>query len=101
MNGCDKLLDIGRRQFLSGSAIATAGASRATVVPEVAKATACRAVLDYPSSRLALAGSKEFGCPCCKRTSWKRRLGRDRWHATSRTGFGASSTRCTPSLRSG
>ena len=44
MKGCDKLLDIGRRQFLSGSAIATPGASRATVVPEVAKATAYRAV---------------------------------------------------------
>jgi hypothetical protein len=42
MNGCDKLLDIGRRQFLSGSAIATAGASRATVVPEVAKRLAVR-----------------------------------------------------------
>ena len=33
MTRCDKLVDVGRRQFLRGSAIATAGAAAATVMP--------------------------------------------------------------------
>jgi arsenite oxidase small subunit len=50
---CNKLVDIGRRQFLRGGAISAAGAAAATLVaPSQAKAQAL-ARLDYPSNRLA------------------------------------------------
>lgn len=52
MKSCDKLVEIGRRQFLRGGAIATAGAAAATIAPKSAKAQAGSALLDYPSSRL-------------------------------------------------
>ncbi len=52
MKGCDKLVEIGRRQFLRGGAIATAGAAAATIAPTAARAKAGSALLDYPSSRL-------------------------------------------------
>lgn len=50
---CDKLVDIGRRQFLRGGAIATVGAAVATVVPQEAKAQVGTARVSYPSNRLA------------------------------------------------
>lgn len=53
MKGCDKLVDVGRRQFLRGGALATAGAAAATVVPTQAKARPGMALLEYPSSRLS------------------------------------------------
>lgn len=52
MKSCDKLVEIGRRQFLRGGAIATAGAAAATIAPTSAKAQVGSALLDYPSSRL-------------------------------------------------
>ncbi len=53
MMRCDKLVDVGRRQFLRGSAIATAGAAAATVMPsEHAQALAGGAVLDYPTKMI-------------------------------------------------
>ena len=51
MPKCDRLVDVGRRQFLRGGAVAAAGAAAATVAPS-APATA-RARVDYPSNRLA------------------------------------------------
>jgi arsenite oxidase small subunit len=53
MKNCDKLVDVGRRHFLRGGAIATAGAAAATVMPVEAKAKPAAARLDYPSNRLA------------------------------------------------
>ncbi|MEQ1718387.1 MAG: arsenate reductase (azurin) small subunit [Hyphomicrobium sp.] len=53
MKGCDKLVDAGRRQFLRGGAMATAGAAVATVIPAQAQAKPMPARVDYPSSRLA------------------------------------------------
>ena len=53
MKGCNKLVDVGRRQFLRGGALATAGAAAATVLPVPAKAKAGGARLDYPINRLA------------------------------------------------
>ena len=51
MPKCDRLVEVGRRQFLTGGAAATAGAAAAAVaVPVPARA---RARVDYPSSRLA------------------------------------------------
>ncbi|MBN9261103.1 MAG: arsenite oxidase small subunit [Alphaproteobacteria bacterium 64-6] len=54
MKGCDKLVDAGRRQFLRGSAMATAGAAATTVLPSSeAKAKPAPARVEYPSNRLA------------------------------------------------
>ena len=53
MRECRKLVEVGRRQFLKGSA-ATAGAIAATVAPRApARATPVPARIDYPSNRLA------------------------------------------------
>ena len=49
MPKCDRLVDLGRRQFLRGSTLAAAGAATATVVPS----TAAAARTDYPSAKLA------------------------------------------------
>ena len=51
MPRCDRLVDVGRRQFLRGSAVAAAGAAVTTVAN--AKSAEARARVDYPSSRLA------------------------------------------------
>jgi arsenite oxidase small subunit len=51
--GCRKLVDVGRRQFLRRGAMATAGAAAATVLPGKATAKPTPARLDYPSNRLA------------------------------------------------
>jgi len=50
---CNKLVDVGRRQFLRGGVIGAAGAAAATIVaPAPAKAQSLARV-DYPSNRLA------------------------------------------------
>ncbi len=53
MERCQKLVDVGRRKFLSGAGIAAAGAAAATVIPPSAKAAPAQARVDYPSNRLA------------------------------------------------
>jgi arsenite oxidase small subunit len=54
MSRCTKLVDVGRRQFLRGGAMAAAGAATATVLPAgPAKAAPAMAQIDYPSNRLA------------------------------------------------
>ena len=50
---CGRLVDAGRRQFLSGGAFAAAGAALATVTPDQAQAASGGAQLDYPSNKLA------------------------------------------------
>lgn len=54
MSGCNKLVDLGRRQFLRGSAFATAGAAVAATLPReaAAQATPAMARVEYPSNRL-------------------------------------------------
>jgi arsenite oxidase small subunit len=52
MKRCERLVDVGRRQFLSGAGIAAAGAAAASLVPQGAKAALSQARVDYPSSRL-------------------------------------------------
>ena len=47
---CDKLVDAGRRWFLSGAGVAAAGAAAAAVVPQRAEAAAPLA--GYPANRL-------------------------------------------------
>ena len=51
---CKNLVDVGRRQFLRGGALAAAGAAAATVTTATpASATPANAQVDYPSNRLA------------------------------------------------
>src|ERR1700692_2615652 len=53
MRSCDKLVDVGRRQFLRGAGFAAAGVAAASVMPAEAKAAAGQALVAYPSNRLA------------------------------------------------
>jgi arsenite oxidase small subunit len=53
MSRCSKMVDLGRRQFLRGGAVAAAGAASAAVIsPQAANAVPASAQLDYPSNRL-------------------------------------------------
>lgn len=54
MKRCQSLVDAGRRQFLTGAGVMTAGAAAATVLPAQAKAIeAGAALVKYPANRLA------------------------------------------------
>ena len=53
MKSCDKLVELGRRQFLRGGAVAAAGAAATTVVPGEAAARVGLAQVDYASKHLA------------------------------------------------
>ena len=54
MQGCRKLVSVGRRQFLQGSGAAAAGAVAGTMVATAgARATPAPARVEYPSSRVA------------------------------------------------
>ncbi len=50
---CKKMVDVGRRQFLRGGALAAAGAAVSTVAGTPAQATPANAQVDYPSDKLA------------------------------------------------
>lgn len=50
---CKKMVDVGRRQFMRGGALAAAGAAAATVTVAPAQAAPANAQVDYPSNRLA------------------------------------------------
>jgi arsenite oxidase small subunit len=54
MQGCRRLVEVGRRQFLKGSGTMAAGALAASVAGATrAQATPAPARVDYPSNRLA------------------------------------------------
>jgi arsenite oxidase small subunit len=54
MKRCNNLVDVGRRRFLTGAGVATAGAAAAAMMPTQAKAAAPSAALvKYPADRLA------------------------------------------------
>ena len=63
MKGCRRMVDVGRRQFLRGGALATAGATAATLMPDVAKAKPAPARVDYPSKRLANVSQLKANAP--------------------------------------
>src|SRR5271166_2204117 len=52
MNMCDRMIDVGRRKFLSGAGMAAATAATATLLVPPAKAAPAQARVDYPSNRL-------------------------------------------------
>jgi arsenite oxidase small subunit len=57
------MVDVGRRRFLKGGAVAAAGAATATVLPpQAAKATSL-ALVEYPSNRLANIGDLALNEP--------------------------------------
>jgi arsenite oxidase small subunit len=63
MPECRRLVEVGRRQFLKGSA-ATAGAVAAAVTPSVsARATPAPARITYPSDRLANIAELQVNAP--------------------------------------
>ena len=49
---CDRMVDVGRRKFMSGAGLAAAGVAVTSVVPQ-AKAAPAAARVNYPSNRLA------------------------------------------------
>ena len=54
MERCNRLVDIGRRQFLRGGAFAAAGMATAVALPpSSARAAPGLALVEYPSNRLA------------------------------------------------
>lgn len=53
MKGCNRLVDVGRRQFLRGGGVAAMGAAAAAVTPTGPAQAANRARVDYPTTRLA------------------------------------------------
>ncbi|WP_454633919.1 arsenate reductase (azurin) small subunit [Bradyrhizobium cenepequi] len=50
---CDRMVDVGRRKFMSGAGLAAAGVAVTSVVPGQAKAAPAAARVNYPSNRLA------------------------------------------------
>lgn len=60
---CDRLVDLGRRQFLRGSAIAGAGAAATVVMGGEARAQATLARVDYPSNLLGKVGDLKVNEP--------------------------------------
>jgi arsenite oxidase small subunit len=64
MQGCRRLVELGRRQFLKGGGTAVAGAVAAAVAP-AGRATAATALarVDYPSNRLANISELEVDQP--------------------------------------
>ena len=63
MPKCDRLVDVGRRQFLRGSAATAAGAVAAAVAPSAPAKAAGAARVDYPSSRLANVKDLDTNAP--------------------------------------
>jgi arsenite oxidase small subunit len=53
MKTCNRLLDLGRRQFLRGGATAAAATVAAGIVPQRVGATPPLARITYPSAKLA------------------------------------------------
>jgi arsenite oxidase small subunit len=53
MKRCENLVDAGRRHFLRGAGLMTAGAAAAGVLPHEAKAAPGAALVKYPANRLA------------------------------------------------
>lgn len=52
MSRCNKLVDVGRRQFLRGGSLAAAGVATAAVLPSQPAKASQSARVEYPSNRL-------------------------------------------------
>ena len=65
MDRCNKLVDVGRRQFLRGGAFAAAGMATAVALPAQAQTKSSRdlALVEYPSNKLANVGDLKANEP--------------------------------------
>jgi arsenite oxidase small subunit len=63
MKSCQRMVDVGRRKFLSGASLAAVGAAAATVIPHDVEAGTAAARVDYPSNRLANIRDLKLGVP--------------------------------------
>jgi arsenite oxidase small subunit len=63
MKNCNRLIDVGRRQFLTGAGAATAGAAAATMLVGDSKAAPNPALVKYPTNRLANIGDLKVNEP--------------------------------------
>lgn len=63
MKGCNRMVDIGRRQFLRGGALAAVGAAAATLPARAQTPSQGAALLNYPSNRLANLSELAVGEP--------------------------------------
>ena len=73
---CDRLVDSGRRKFLTGASIAAAGAAASAVMAPQAKAAPAAARVDYPSNRLGNLRDLKTDAAVERRLSGRRRSGR-------------------------
>jgi arsenite oxidase small subunit len=53
MSRCDRMVDVGRRHFMSGAGLAAAGVAVSSIAPPSAQAAPAAARVDYPVNRLA------------------------------------------------
>ncbi|MGY3486925.1 arsenite oxidase small subunit [Bradyrhizobium sp. USDA 4011] len=53
MSRCDRMVDVGRRRFMSGAGLAAAGVAVSSISPSPTKAATAAARVDYPVNRLA------------------------------------------------
>ena len=53
MSRCDRMVDVGRRKFMSGAGLAAAGVAVTSIVPTTSKAAPPAARVSYPANRLA------------------------------------------------
>ena len=53
MSRCDRMVDVGRRRFMSGAGLAAAGVAVSSISPPPAHAAPAAARVDYPVNRLA------------------------------------------------
>lgn len=53
MSRCDRMVDVGRRRFMSGAGLAAAGVAVTSITPSPAHAAPATARVDYPVNRLA------------------------------------------------
>ncbi|MEY3308297.1 MAG: hypothetical protein RLZZ413_2335 [Pseudomonadota bacterium] len=60
---CNKLVDVGRRQFLRGSALSAVGVAAATVMAPAAAQAQALARVDYPVNRLGNVGDLKVNEP--------------------------------------
>jgi arsenite oxidase small subunit len=53
MSRCDRMVDVGRRRFMSGAGLAAAGVAVSSISPSPTQAATAAARVDYPVNRLA------------------------------------------------
>jgi arsenite oxidase small subunit len=53
MSRCDRMVDVGRRRFMSGAGLAAAGVAVSSLTPPSSQAAPAAARVDYPINRLA------------------------------------------------